>query len=62
VIGMFGTLLGLPAAVLDLSPFEWTPAVPAAGWDAVPVLVLAAIAAGVVAVGLASFRRRDLTT
>ena len=62
VIGMFGTLLDLPAAVLDLSPFEWTPSVPAASWDAVPILLLTAAGAAVAAIGLASFRRRDLTT
>jgi ABC-2 type transport system permease protein len=62
VIGMFGTLLDLPSAVLDLSPFEQTPRVPAGAWDAVPIVALIAVGAAVAVVGLAAFRRRDLTT
>ena len=62
VIGMFGSLLDLPSVVLHLSPFEWTPSVPAAGWDGLPIVVLTAIGAGVAVIGLASFDRRDLTT
>ena len=60
VIGMFGTLLGLPQAVLDVSPFEQAPSVPAAGWDAVPIVVLVAVAAAVTSGGLVALRRRDV--
>ena len=60
VVGMFGTLLGLPRAVLDLSPFEPTPNVPAADWEAVPLVALLAVSAALVAVGLGAFRRRDI--
>jgi ABC-2 type transport system permease protein len=60
VIGMFGTLLGLPRAVLDISPFEQAPSVPAADWDLVPIAVLVAVAAAVTAGGLAALRRRDV--
>jgi polyether ionophore transport system permease protein len=62
VIGMFGTLLDLPSVVVDLSPFELTPSVPAAAWDGIPIVVLTAIGAAVTAIGLTAFRRRDLTT
>ena len=62
VFGMFGTLLDLPAAVLDISPFELTPRVPAASWDLVPIVVLLVVAAAITAAGTAAFRRRDLTT
>jgi polyether ionophore transport system permease protein len=60
VVGMFGTLLDLPRAVLDLSPFEHTPAVPAASWAVAPLVALLALAAVIVAGGLAGFRRRDV--
>jgi polyether ionophore transport system permease protein len=60
VVGMFGTLLDLPRAVLDLSPFEQTPSVPAADWDAVPLVALVVVAAALVAVGLTAFRRRNI--
>ncbi len=60
VVGMFGTLLDLPRAVLDLSPFEHTPAVPAESWSAAPLVALLVLAAAIVAAGLAAFRRRDV--
>ncbi len=62
VIGMFGTLLDLPRPVLDVSPFEQTPSVPAGAWNIVPIVALAAVGAVIAAVGLAAFRQRDLTT
>jgi ABC-2 type transport system permease protein len=60
VVGMFGTLLDLPRVVLDLSPFEHTPAVPAADWAVGPLVVLVVLAAAIVAAGLAGFRHRDV--
>jgi ABC-2 type transport system permease protein len=60
VIGLFGTLLSLPTAVLDVSPFEHTPSVPAASWSVLPPLVLVLAAAAITAGGLAAFRRRDV--
>jgi ABC-2 type transport system permease protein len=57
-----GPLLGLPDWVMDLSPFTHVPLLPAASFDAVPLLVLTAVAAGFVAVGLVAFRRRNVPT
>ncbi len=55
-----GPLLGLPDWVMDISPFTHVPLLPAAGFDIVPLLALTAVAAALVAVGLAGFRRRDV--
>jgi ABC-2 type transport system permease protein len=55
-----GPLLGLPDWVTDLSPFTHVPLLPAASLDVVPLLALTAIAAALVAIGLAGFRRRDV--
>jgi ABC-2 type transport system permease protein len=60
VIGMFGQLLDLPTWLQDVSPFQHVPAYPAADLELVPLVVLAAVAAGLTAIGLAGFRRRDL--
>lgn len=62
LIGQLGPLLDLPQAVLDLSPFTHIPAVPADELTALPLVVLVVLAAGLVAAGLAGFRRRDLAT
>jgi ABC-2 type transport system permease protein len=62
VVGMFGSLLDLPQAVKDLSPFQLTPAVPGAPLDAVPIVVLLVVAAALVLAGLAGFERRDVTS
>ena len=62
VIAMFGPLLDLPAWLVGLSPFQRTPAVPADPLRAAPPVALAALAAGLVAAGLAGFRARDLAS
>ncbi|NLE82447.1 MAG: anibiotic ABC transporter [Rhodococcus sp.] len=62
IAGMLGPLLGLPDAVHDISPFSHIPAVPAADVTAGPLIVLTVIALVLGAVGVAMFRRRDLST
>jgi ABC-2 type transport system permease protein len=59
-LGLLADVLDLPGWVLDLSPFEHTPSIPAADLDLVPVLLLTAVAAGLAAVGLAGLQRRDV--
>jgi len=61
LIGMFGGLFNLPSWVIDLSPFQHVPAVPAQDFSAQPLVILTMIAAGLVAVGLIGFRRRDVS-
>jgi ABC-2 type transport system permease protein len=48
--------------VLDLSPFQHTPPLPAASVQLLPLALLSATAIALVAVGLTAFRRRDLVT
>jgi ABC-2 type transport system permease protein len=60
VTGMLGDLLNLPAWLTAVSPFEHTPQLPAADLAVGPLAILVAIAAGLVTLGLAAFRRRDL--
>jgi ABC-2 type transport system permease protein len=55
-----GPLLGLPDWVMDLSPYTHVPLLPAAAFDAVPLLGLTAVAAALVVVGLVGFRRRNV--
>jgi ABC-2 type transport system permease protein len=56
----FGQLLDLPGWIQDLSPFQHVPSYPASDLHALPLAVLVAIAAGLAALGLVGFRRRDL--
>ncbi|BCJ68526.1 ABC transporter permease [Polymorphospora rubra] len=58
--GQFGAVLDLPTAVVNASPFSHVPAVPADDVTAGPLLALLAVAAGLLAVGMVAFRRRDL--
>lgn len=60
VIGMVGGLLDLPAWLLNLSPFDQTPAAPADPLALTPLTVMVALTAGLVATGLRGFRTRDL--
>lgn len=60
VLGLFGELLELPAAVIELSPFAHVPAVPAEELRVVPLVVLTAVALVLAAVGLVGWRRRDI--
>ncbi|MEU7468832.1 ABC transporter permease [Streptomyces sp. NPDC044984] len=62
LIGWVGPALDVPRAVLDLSPFGHLPKLPGGGMEWAPVFVLTALAAGLVAAGLAGLRRRDMTT
>jgi ABC-2 type transport system permease protein len=55
-----GPLLSLPDWVMDLSPYAHVPLLPAADFTVGPLLTLTAIAAALVAVGLAGYRRRDV--
>lgn len=58
VVGLFGALL--PDGSDALSPFTYTPQLPAEAMDWPPVLALTLVAAALVAGGLAAFRRRDV--
>jgi ABC-2 type transport system permease protein len=60
VVGMFGQLLDLPSWLIDLSPYQRTPQVPAADLSLGSLAVLAAVAAALTAAGMAGFRHRDV--
>ncbi|MEU2348494.1 ABC transporter permease [Modestobacter sp. NPDC049651] len=60
VVTLFADGFGWPAWVGDLSPLLRTPTVPAQAWSAAPLLALAAVAAGFLAVAFAAVRRRDV--
>jgi ABC-2 type transport system permease protein len=57
---LFGAAVRLSQAVLDISPFTHIPRVPGGEVSALPLVLLLAIAVGLVAVGLTGFRRRDV--
>ena len=60
VVGLLGVVLRLPDWVQDLSPFQDTPALPAASMDALSLAVLTGLAAVLILGGLAGLRRRDI--
>jgi ABC-2 type transport system permease protein len=59
---LIGELSGFPQWVLDLEPFAHIPLVTRDTFTAVPLLALLAIDAGLIALGVAGFRRRDVQT
>lgn len=60
LITMFGPIVQVSQAVLDVSPFQHVPKFPGAEFTATPLLWLSAVAVAGLAVGLAGFRRRDI--
>jgi ABC-2 type transport system permease protein len=62
VITLFAEAFDWPSWISDLSPLAQTPTLPAEAWSATPLLALLAVAAALLAAGLAAFRQRDLTT
>ncbi|MFD4594174.1 ABC transporter permease [Streptomyces rubiginosohelvolus] len=62
LVGYLGPILQLPDGLTNLSPFGHVPRLPAAPMTWTPLLALTAVAAGLIALGLAGFRRRDLDT
>jgi ABC-2 type transport system permease protein len=59
VIGLFGELFDLPNWIVDLSPFQHVPTMPVEGFNALPIVVMIAIAAVLIGAGVAGFRHRD---
>ncbi|WP_406726310.1 ABC transporter permease [Streptomyces sp. GD-15H] len=62
VVGYLGQILQFPSWMNNLSPFGHVPRLPAADMNWLPLLLLSLVAAGLVWLGLAGFRRRDLET
>ncbi|NCT91677.1 polyketide antibiotic transporter [Cellulomonas sp. APG4] len=60
VVGLYGPLLDLPAAVVEHAPFALVPAVPAESFEAGPVLGALAVAVLLTGAAVAALRRRDL--
>jgi polyether ionophore transport system permease protein len=60
LITLFGPILQVGQAVLDVSPFSHVPKLPAAAFNATPLVWLTGIAVVVFAGAFLSFRRRDI--
>jgi ABC-2 type transport system permease protein len=61
VLTLLGPALDWPSWVLNLSPFTHVSLVPADPWAATSGLVMLAIGAALVAIGMTAFQRRDIT-
>lgn len=59
LLWFLGPLLDLPGWLLDVSPYQHVPAIPAAPVAVAPLLALSAVAVALTGAGLAGFRRRD---
>jgi ABC-2 type transport system permease protein len=62
LIYQLGAVLKLPEWITNISPFSHTPGVPAASVDFTPLWIMSVIAVGLLTLGLALYRRRDLVT
>lgn len=60
VVGEFGGVFGLPQWLMDTAPFVHVPRMPVEPFALEPTLWLLAVAVGLIVVGLAGYRRRDL--
>jgi ABC-2 type transport system permease protein len=62
IFGQLGQILRFPQWMLDLSPFTHVAAISIRDIDVVPVVVLVAVAAGLLGSGFVGFNRRDVTS
>jgi len=60
VSGLLGRVLQLPQLLLDMSPYTHVPARPGGEMRWLPVVVELVIAAALMVIGVAGFRRRDV--
>jgi len=60
VIDLFGALLDLPQWVLNVSPYQHVPAMPAMPVEVLPIVILMIGSAALVAAGSVGVRRRDI--
>jgi ABC-2 type transport system permease protein len=60
LLGQLGPLLKLKQWAMDVSPYTHVPKLPGAPMRTMPVVWLVVVAAGLTALGLVGFRRRDL--
>jgi ABC-2 type transport system permease protein len=60
LLGEFGSLFELRREVMDLSPYAHVPKLPGGEMTVTPLVWLTAVAAVLIAGGLAGFRRRDI--
>lgn len=62
VVGYLGDLLSFPDWLIELSPYSRTPRVPEEAMSWWPLVVMTVAAGLLTLIGVAAFRRRDLTT
>jgi ABC-2 type transport system permease protein len=60
LFGQLGAIFDFPQALLDISPYTHLPRLPGGTVEALPLILLAVVAAALGAVGLAGLRRRDV--
>lgn len=60
VVGWLGVLLQFPQWMVNLSPLGHTPLLPAEDMRWTPLVVMTLLAAGLIALGITGFRRRDI--
>ncbi|MEU7783833.1 ABC transporter permease [Amycolatopsis sp. NPDC049159] len=60
LLSLFGPVVNLPQAVLDVSPFQHPPKLPGQEFAATPIVWLLGVAAVALAAGLVGWRRRDV--
>ncbi|KDN16623.1 ABC transporter permease [Amycolatopsis rifamycinica] len=60
LLSLFGPVLDLPQAVLDVSPFQHPPKIPGQEFTATPLGWLLAVAVAAAVAGLAGWKRRDV--